>query len=250
MVKVYVWPADQGAETIYADPNRLRITERWGGAPGQITEQSQRARVEISGPVNRTNAAEFDIAMDRLRGGQFLLAVWDMEMRKQFGWDVKPALNTSGGELWRADGNTSIYNGESANPPTGPWRSVFALAAGGASAGATSLSIDGLIASEVIPRGVMIRVGDYRYRVTASVTANGSGEATLALSTPLRGPVANNTQVRVPGDLFVGRLASRVELGATDADGLRAFKIVLSEVYEDELDNTISPTEFFEWVTS
>lgn len=249
MTKVYIWPSNLGGSTLYGDPNIVRVTAQWSGAPGQKTEMQQRATFEVSGEVVRHNAADFDIMMDRLRGGVNLLAVWDIEWRLQNGWDAEIALNSTAAEFWRKDGRTSLYNSESANPPTGPWRSVFALANGAASVGATSLPIDGLLASETIPKGAMIRVGDYRYRTLSSVTANASGEATLALASTLRAAVSNDAQVRVPGDFFVGSLLGRPEVSASDADGVRTFTIRLAEVYEDELaDTSVSPTELFEYV--
>lgn len=250
MVKVYLWDKNLGGSTLYTDPNMIRVTQQFDGARGQITEMDQRSRVEISGQIVRPNAPDFDIAMDRLRGGIHLLGVWDMEMRKQFKWNLGPAFNSSGAEFWHVTGQTETYNNNSANPPTGPWRSIFALAAGAAPSGATSLPIDGLISGEVIPRGTMIRVGDYRYRTTTRVTANGSGEATLTLASALRANVSNNAQVRVPGDFFVGYVApGGIEVGASDVDGVRSFKLVIVEAYEDELaDTSVSPTETFEYV--
>lgn len=248
MTKVYLWPACLGGETLYSDPNRFRMTRRWDGAPGQKVEQAQRSRVTLAGEVVRALAPDFDIMMDRLRGGEHFVGLWDMEWRKQNGWDGHAALNASGAEFWRADGIVENYAGESANPPTGPWRSVYAAANGAASYGATSLAIDGLLDSEVIPKGAMIRIADYRYRTLTAATANASGEATLSLASPLRAVVADNDSVRVPGDLFVGHLLSPVDVSPADVDGLRTFTAQFIEVYESELDSTISPSEFFEWV--
>ena len=248
MTKVYVWPAGIGGAMLYGDPTRIRATVRWDGAPAQKVEQQQRSTIEVSGDIVRDNADDFDIMLDRLSGGQNLVGLWDMDWRLQAGWDSDPALNSSGAEFWRANGHTSLYAGESANPPSGPWRSIFAAANGAAAAGAASIAIDGLLANEVIPKGGMIRIGDHRHRVLTAATANASGEVTLSLARTLRGAVANNAQVRIPGDFVVGSLVGR-EISPSDTDGLRNFRLVFVEVYESELaDSTVSPTELFEYV--
>ncbi len=248
MTAVYIWPYCLGGSTLYTPPTRLRTTAQWDGAPGQKVEHVQRSTVEISGEVVRSNAPDFDIMLDRLHGGAHLVGLWDMELRKENGWDLEIALNTSGAEFWRANGQTSTYLGEAANPPTGPWRSIFAAANGPASLGATSLAIDGLLDSEVIPKGCMVRVGDYRYRTLTAVTANASGEATLSLAKGLRAAVADTDPVRVPGDFFVGTLLAQ-ELSPADVFGLRSFTLRFGEVYEDEILNlsTESPAVGFEY---
>lgn len=248
-MKVYLWPACLGGSTSYMPPTRVRTTAQWDGAPGQKVEHAQRTRVELSGEVVRANAPDFDIMLDRLRGGVHLVGLWDYELRLQNGWDADPALNSSGEEFWRADGNTSTYNGESDNAPTGLWRTVNATCNGGASADSTSLPVTGLLDSEVIPRGHMVRIGDYRHRVLSEVTANASGEATLTLSTLLRAAVSGGATVQIPGDFFIGSLIGRPEISPADIDGLRTFTLRFVEVYEDEItDNTVSPAVGFEWM--
>ena len=231
---VYIWPADIGGSTLYGDPNRVRTTEQWDGAPGQATAHVQRSLATISGEIVRRNAPDFDIMLDRLRGGINLVGLWDFEFRLQNGWDLEPALDSSGNEFWRANGRTSLYNGESDNAPTGPWRTVDATCNGGASAAATSLPVTGLLASEVIPRGAWIRIGDFRHRVLTAVTANSSGNATLTLASPLRAAVADTATVTIPGDLFVGYLVS-MDVSPADVDGVRTFDATFREVYSDEV---------------
>lgn len=248
MTKVYIWPECLAGDTLYGDPNRVRITTQWDDAPGQKTEAQQRAGVQFSGEVVRNNAPDFDIMMDRLRGGIHLVGLWDYELRIQNGWDGLPALNSSGAEFWRANGETSTYAGEADNAPTGPWRTVLATCNGGASIDTVSLPVTGLLASEVIPRGMMIRIGDYRYRALTAVTADGAGLATLTLASPLRAAVADTDPVQIPGDFFVGRLIGRAAVGAADTFGLRKFKISFAEVYVGELDPSSSPPETFEYV--
>lgn len=249
MTRVYIWDDCLAGSTLYTPPTRVRTTAQWDGAPGQKVEHSQRSIVEFSGEVVRALAPRFDIMLDRLRGGLHMVGLWDYELRAQNGWDLKPAINSSGAEFWRKDGNTSIYNGESDNAPTGPWRTVLATCNGGASAGSTSLPVTGLLDTEIIPKGHMVRVGDYRHRVLTAVTANSSGVATLTLASPLRAAVSNGATVRIPGDFFVGSLIGQPDIGAADIDGLRTFTMRFAEVYEDELaDTTVSPTELFEYV--
>jgi len=248
MTAVYVWPVDVGGETDYSHPTRLRTTRGWTGAPGQQVEHIQRSTATLSGEVVRGLAPTFDIMLDRLDGGRNLIAIWDYELRAQNGWDLAPAINSSGAEFWRANGETAAYAGEAANPPTGPWRSVFALANGAGAVGDTTLAVDGLIDSETIPKGSWIRAGDYRYRTLAAVTANGSGEATISLAKPLLATVANDSNVRIPGDLFVGYLTAS-EFGAANVWGVRNFSLTLQEVYEAEIQalSTASPAVGFEW---
>lgn len=249
MTKVYMWPADLGGSTLYTHPTRIRATRQWDGGPGQRVEQAQRSFVEFSGEVVRANAPDFDIMLDRLDGGLNLVGLWDMEQRAQNGWDIEPAVDASGDEFWRADGRTSTYAGESANAPTGPWRSIFAAAAGGNSLGSTSLAVDGLLANEVIPRGTWVRAGEYRYRTASAATANGSGAATLTLAKGLRATVANNDPIRIPGDFFVGSLIAAPEVSAAGVFGVRTFTLRFSEVYEAEVLalSSASPPVGFEW---
>lgn len=248
-MRVYIWPKCIGTDTLYGDPSRVRTTTQWDGAPGQKVEHVQRSQVLISGEVVRTNAPDFDIMMDRLRGGVHLVGLWDHELRIMNGWDGLPALNSLGAEFWRKDGRTEDYAGESDNAPTGPWRTVLTTCNGGAAIDAVSLPVTGLLASEAIPRGMMIRIGDYRHRTLAAVTADASGDATLSLATPLRAVVADGDQIRIPGDFFVGSLNGDPKISPANADGLRTFTIAFREVYEDELsDTSVSPTETFEYV--
>lgn len=235
MVQVYIWPASVPVTKLhYGDANRIRTTTDWLGGQGQITDHQQRAPLIVEGTVWEEVAPDFDILEDRLRGGQHLFGLIDIGMRGQFGWDMEPAIDSSGNEFWRADGKTALYNGEAANPPSGTWRSINALANGGAAADATSLAVDGLLDSEAIPKGVMIRIGDFRYRVLAEATANASGEATLTLASPLRATVADNEDVRIPGDFFVGFLRQRPEISPLDHRRLRTYRMRFNEAYASE----------------
>lgn len=224
-MKVWPWPACIGGETLYSDPWRLRRTMQWDGAPGQLVEVAQRTRVEIAGEIVRANAPDFDIMIARLEGGRNLVAVWDMEMRLQSGWDNAIA-SIGDGEMWHRDGLTSTWVDET---PGGVWRSIFVTGSG--SAGSTSLGVSGVISGEVIPRGTWVRAGEYRYRTATTVTS----PSTLVLATPLVEAVSGD--VRLPGDLFVGRLIGAPEVGRADVNGVRTFSLSLIEVYEDEVDD-------------
>lgn len=235
MTLVYIWPHNIGGSTLYLPATRLRSTVQWDGGPGQKIERPQRSIVEISGEIVRANAPDFDIMLDRLRGGLHFVGIWDFEQRKQNRWDLKPALNTNGSEFWRADGLTSLYAGESANPPTGPWRSIFGNLPSGGSINNATLTIGGLLANEVIPKGAVVRAGDFRYRTLTAATANGSGVATVTLSTRLRETFTAGSPVRVPGDFFVGQLIGQPDISQADVNGVRTFTVRLSEVYSDEV---------------
>lgn len=227
-MKVYAWPACLGGETLYGDPWRLRSTTQWDGAPGQITEIAQRARIELGGEVVRPQAHILDIMLARLEGGRNLVGVWDAEMRLQAGWDS--ALAGQGdAELWHAQGRTALYGGESEG---GDWRSV--LVTGSGSAGSTSLTVSGLLSGEAIPAGTWVRVGEYRYRV-AQDAAESSGGAVLTLATPLI--LAPDGDVRLPGDYCVCRLVGVPEVSRADSDGVRTFTVRLVEVYADEVED-------------
>lgn len=244
-MKVWTWPKGVGQSRLYSPPHRVRITETWSGAPGQIAALPPRARCVISGAVAgrydqaRGRGADLDIILDRLEGGQSLVAVWDGTMRRQCGW-ADAVADTGDDELWRADGRVDLWAGESAG---GIWRSV--LVSGTGSLGSTSLSVTGLLTGETIPKGCWVRAGDIRYRVAETASESGGG-ATLTLARPLEVAVSGN--VRLPGDLFVGRLAAVPSLGETAIDGQRSFSVDLLEVYEDEItDNTTSPPTGFEY---
>lgn len=229
MANVYVWPAGLINSALYTPPTRVRKTMQWDGAPGQKVEHVQRSVVEVSGRCLRTLAADLDIIVDQVRGGINLVAVWDNVFRLANGWDLDPALNSSGVEYWRADGRTSLYAGESAGAT---WRTVSVTGTG--SAGSTSLSVSGLLAGEVVPRGAWVRAGDYRHRTAAAATADGTGNATLTLASELRATVSGS--VSIPGDLFVGTLVGDFEISPSDASGNRPFRALFSEVYADEVD--------------
>lgn len=233
MANVYPLPRCLPGSTTYSDQNRVRREVAINGAPSLAVEIAPRVIVEVSGQVVRELRSDLVIFLDRLAGGIGYAAVWDLE-RRRFGWDGAPALNTStGAEFWHVQGKTDLYNDDAADGTT--WRSIFALANGGASAGATSLAVDGLLPGEVLPRGCFARIGDYRYFLTTTVTANVSGEATLSLATPLRSDVANNQGIRVPGDLFVGQLFGPPEIGLSDFDGVGDFQMRFQEVYAAEV---------------
>ena len=213
-MNVYLWPSGLVTAARYSPPTRTRTTQHWDGAPGQRTEHVQRSTVELRGVALWDTAADLDIIVDRLRGGVNLCAVWEMGWRKRNGWPAEPTLDASGNETF--DG-----------------RSVDLTGTG--SADSTSLSVTGLNASEVVPKGAMVRIGDYRHRTLSDATADGTGAATLMLASPLRAAVANADTVTIPGDLFVGTLVGGFEISASDINGSRPFRAVFSEVYADEV---------------
>lgn len=223
MTAVYIWPACLIGESVYTSPWRVRRTLQWDGAPGQKVETTQRAVVEFGGEVVRENAPDLDIAIDRLRGGINLVGVFNPEMRLQAGFDGEMA-RSGATEYWRANGKTSTWTGT----PDGNWRVVSISATG--SAGATSVSISGLLSGEAVPKGMMIRAGDYRYFVAEDAAA---GASTLTLATPL---VEATTAADLPGDYFVGQLLGQPEVSRADKDGRRTYAVRLAEVYSDEVD--------------
>lgn len=243
MTRVYVWPGALGMENAnYSDPNLLWVTPRWNLAPGQRVAQAQRSSMTVQSRAFPAEQAALDILLARLHGGTSFCALIDVPMRARLGWDTVPALDAAGNEFWRADGKTEQYAGEAATPPTGPWRSVFAQAAGAHAADATSLAVGGLLAGEVLPRGLMIRVGDFRHPLLAEAIADGTGAATLSLANPLEAAVADTDPIRIPGDLFVGWLPDRPRVEATDRRFISRYSMKFVEVYEGE------GGESFEWV--
>lgn len=233
MANVYIWPRYITGSLKYSDQSRVRREVAINGAPSLAVEIEPRVTIEVGGTIARDRRPDLDIFLDRMGGGTAYAGLWDMD-RVRFGWDGVPALRTSdGAEFWHVTGRTSLYNDDAADGTT--WRSIFALANGAASAGATSLAVDGLLPGEVIPRGSFIRIGDFRHTITASVTANGSGEATLSLARPLRANVADNAGVRIPGDFCVCQLFGPPDIDAKDSDGVGDFKLTFLEVYAGEV---------------
>lgn len=232
MTRVYIWPWRLGETTRFGGTqNRVRSEIGVNGAPVQRTEIQPRLRAEIAGQAPPSVHDDLMIFVDRLAGGVSLAGIWDLD-RKRFGWDGEPAFNTAtGAEFWHVSGGTSGYADNAADGVT--WRSISAAAAGVAAADATSIAVDGLLPGEVIPKGCLARIGDYRYVVRAAVTANSGGAATLALSVPLRAAVADNQAIRLPGDFGVFSMVQQ-EIGPTDADGLTNFRLSFIEVYSDE----------------
>lgn len=233
MANVYPFPYCLGTNTTFGDQNRVRREIAINGAPSLAVEIAPRVPIEISGQIVRANRSDWVIFRNRMAAGAGYAAVWDME-RPRFGWDGKPALRTSdGAEFWHVNGRTSLYNDDAADGTT--WRSIFAQAAGGETAGASTIDVDQLFPNEVLPRGIPARIGDYRYYLTEAATANSSGEATLALDTALRDDVADNQGVRIPGDLCVAQMIGKPETGPADQDGVGDFKVTFLEVYVGEV---------------
>lgn len=224
---VYPWPASIIAGLTYRPAERTRTTTQWGDAPGQTVVQSQRAVIEVSGAVDRASAMDLEVALDRLYGGINLVGLWDMEMRLANGWDGHLA-GQGASEQHNAQGLHAIFTGAA---PAGQWRSV--IVSGSGSAGATSLSVSGLLTGETFKKGTLIRAGDDRYRLAADASESGGG-ATLTLARPLISAVSGD--LRLPGDYVVARLVGDPELGASDHNGLRDYALTLIEVYETEVD--------------
>lgn len=234
---VYVWPYCLGASTDFGAPIRITRERRLGGGPAQDVEIMPRAPIRLQGAATRAVRPDLDLILERLLAGGLAL-VWDME-RRRFGWDGRAAFSASGAEFWRADGQVGAYAGEAANPPTGPWRSVDAQAAGAASAGARTIAVDGLLGGETIPKGCPVRIGDYRYTMLAAATADGAGAATLSIGTALRAAVADNATVTIPGDTAVCRLIEYT-VAPTSVDGVTEFDFALREVYSTEVSGGFS----------
>lgn len=78
----------------------------------------------------------------------------------------------------------------------------------GAGQAGTSLLIDGLTPGHVLSKGQFVSIVTssqrFLYRLAASVTANGSGEATLTLRTMLRRPPADNDVVEIAQPMIEG----------------------------------------------
>lgn len=239
--RVYPWPDCLGDSSTY-DPGEQTAAERgvFDGAVLGETEVPPRARVTIAGEAVRSTVDRLAIFLSRLAGGQQLAGLWDLE-RLRFGWDNVPAFGAAGGEFWTAGGRTAAYAGEPANPPTGPWRSVEAAAAGAASAGATGIDVDGLLAGDEFPAGTLAQIGFYRYVLRSDVVADGTGAATLPLAHPLRGDVADNAVVRIPGDFGVFALdREQSSAGPTDGRGVTPFSLSFIEIHESEVSGGVS----------
>lgn len=70
------------------------------------------------------------------------------------------------------------------------------LVNGGSQTG-TTLAVDGGTSSATLLAGDYIGVGSYLHMVTADATFNGSGQATLTISPPLRSSPADNSTVNI-----------------------------------------------------
>lgn len=239
MADVYIWPACLGTETDYGSAVRIKRSFRLGGGPAKDVEIQPRAPIILRGEATRSVRPDLDIMISRLDGGGYV-GIWDLE-RHRFGWDGYAAINSSGAEFWKADGQVSAYAGESANPPTGPWRSIFATLSGAHTAGTRSLSLAGLLASEVIPKGCPLRIGDYPYTALAAATADGAGAATLSIAEPLRANETDATQVRIPGDFAVCKLVAK-NVAPTTVEGVTSFELQFREVYSTEVSGGFSYT--------
>lgn len=232
---VYIMPG-VARSARYGDQFRVHAEPGLDGGPMAETEALARVPITVSGTVHTGNYPDLRIFLNRMRGGLGVAGLIDYAMRQQYGWDRIPAVDSAGNELWRASGATAAYAGEAANPPTGPWRSIFAQAAGAHAADATSLSLDQLLAGEVIPKGCALRIGDWRYMSTAAATADAFGAATVPIDQGLRAALADNDPVRIPGDFVLARLWPGQELmGAIDLHRRGSFELEFVEVYAGEI---------------
>lgn len=232
---VYILPVGTLTGAGYGDQFRVASERAADGSLVGANELAERAPFTATGAIIAETYADFHIFRDRMRGGVGVAGLINPHMRKHFGWDLTPAFSSSA-EFWRANGATSGYAGESANPPTGPYRSIFASGVGAHSADATSISVDGLLDSEELPAGCLVRIGDWRYMLAATVTANASGEATLTLARGLREAISDNQQIRVPGDFMLARMVpGSLRIGEMDPNGVAEFSAEFREDYSSEI---------------
>lgn len=232
MTYVIPFPNGLAREFAYTAPYRVRAETSIFGGAAQRVEVTPRASVRVSGLVHKNTDDVFWTFVDRLAGGVNLAGFTDRTTRLRLGWDAKPALNTSGQEFWIATGATSTYAGESAGAT---WRTIEVQAAGAASEGDTSIAVDGLLSSETIPAGTPLRIGVARYFTRSAVTAS-SGAATLPLAHPLKADVADNTDIKIPGDFGLFQLAE-MSLGDADVSHVQSFEMAFSEVFSGAFDS-------------
>lgn len=233
---VYLWPECIGSAFTYSPQNRVTAETEFFGGWSQETEVTPRVRLTGQAEILPGNHAAWEIFLDRIAGGTAFFAITNQNLRQRQGWDVFPAVNTSGAEFWGPASNlgaTSTYAGESAGAT---WRSIFCQLVGAHIATDGSLAVDGLLANEVVKAGTPLRPAgqSYRYTVREDATANGSGAATLKIGKTLRADLADNTNIRLPGDFAAFRLLSYAP-GACDADGVETVTIEAHEVYESEI---------------
>lgn len=233
---VYILPAGTLTGAAYGDQFRVASERAADGALIGANEIAERAPFTVSGAIIVETYADFHIFRDRMRGGMGVAGIINPQMRKTFGWDLIPAFDSAGNEYWRANGSTSGYAGEAANPPTGPYRSINASTVGAHSADDTTIAVDGLLGSEVLPAGCLVRIGDWRYILASTVTANASGEATLTLARGIREALADNDPIRVPGDFMLARMTpGSLRIGEVDANGVAEFSAEFREDYDSEI---------------
>lgn len=236
---VYLFPECVGTAVTYTPQFRTYAEADFWGAPVNVTEITPRVGITIEGEIVPRNHAAWETFLDRVASRISLFAITNQTLRQRQGWDVFPAVNSSGTEYWRESGRTTTFPG---GTPTSPWRTVACAANGAASADATSIAVDGLLPNEVIPAGSPIRIsGVYRHIVRTAASANGAGAATLQLAHPLRSSVADGATIAIPGDLGVYQLES-YQPGPGDADGYETFQMAAREVYASEY------TGGFTWV--
>lgn len=102
----------------------------------------------------------------------------------------------------------------------------------GASQSGTSLIIDGLTPGHVLSKGQFVSVVTssqrFLYRLAASVTADGTGEATLTLRTMLRRSPADNDVVEIAQPMIEGFVR---DMGAwpVGTDGLVSIQFTVRE---------------------
>lgn len=106
---------------------------------------------------------------------------------------------------------------------------------GAHSAGATSLALKGLAASSVAAiQGGKVQVGRRLYVVAATVNSDGSGNATLTLTTPLLAAAANNDPAYLGNPGCEMRLDKQVwQAAARAGDGLISVSADFVETVAD-----------------
>ena len=126
---------------------------------------------------------------------------------------LPPLLNTTQARDWHGflvslNGleGTFTYGPVQHATPSGTQAADIALRSA-AAIGAQSIEVDGMTASATLLRGDMISIASRLYMLTEDATANGSGEADLTLSHPLRAAAANNDTVTILNPVGTWRLS-------------------------------------------
>ncbi|MDF1720509.1 MAG: hypothetical protein P1U65_07540 [Minwuia sp.] len=229
---VYQWPAAlKVTGSGWVPQHRIGSTRSLlSGAVYQTETHRPRILATVSGVAGPPHMPDLNIFLARMRGGHNLVQLTDWEAYRNGGVVSTYQAATvnwadaSGGE-WSWDDTGTLR----------PWVGASPVVAANAAADAATISVSGLWPSlPAFTRGAEISIGGWRYRVTADVTADADGLASISIAPRLVLDAAEDDAVTYEASgLFV--LAAPPTGLERDQNGVSNWQMQFLQVFADEL---------------